>query len=103
VVDDCSYGKDVVLLPPRVISPWWRLEGHELTIDDLRAALEYGPELLIVGTGVYARLRVSDAVRAAPELAGLRIEVLPTKEACRRFNALAAEGCKVAAALHLTC
>ena len=98
-----EYHSDVVILPPRVMAEWWRKEGHVLHTEDLAEVLAYRPEVLIVGTGASGQMHVPDATVGDMESAAVRMEVLPTGEACSRFNELAAAGVRVAAAFHLTC
>ncbi len=49
--------KDVIVLPERVLTNWWRAEGHGLVLADLEEVLEELPAHLIVGTGAYGQLR----------------------------------------------
>jgi hypothetical protein len=102
-IDGEIYGNDVVLLPPRVISSWWRKEGHRLSLTDLAEVLEYQPDAIIVGSGVSNMMKVSESTIRDVESAGIRVEVLPTAQACKRFNRLIEKGEKVAGAMHLTC
>jgi len=39
-----EYSNDVVLLPPRIVSTWWRREGHRLKVDDLTEVVAYRPD-----------------------------------------------------------
>jgi len=41
VIDEVSFNKDVILLPDRIISNWWRKEGHRLCMDDIKEVLDY--------------------------------------------------------------
>ena len=102
-IDGETYGKDVLVLPPRVISPWWRREGHRLEIDDLGEVVAYAPRILVVGTGAYGVMRVPDQTLSRLEAAGIEVEVLPSGEAVRRFNEWFEAQGTVAAAIHLTC
>ena len=102
-IDGVHYGSDLLLLPPRVVSSWWRREGHRLVVDDLAQVLAYHPDSLIVGCGVSSMMRVPGSAVGDMESAGIRIEILPTPVAVDRFNRLMDTGEKAAAALHLTC
>ncbi|HID09936.1 MAG TPA: hypothetical protein EYP17_01360 [Candidatus Latescibacteria bacterium] len=103
IVDGNSYTDDLIILPDRVRPNWWREEGHELRPSDLEEVLEARPEVLIVGTGYYGRMQVTREAEECLRKAGIVLEAVGTQEACERFNKLAEEGRKVAAALHLTC
>lgn len=102
VVDGQTYRKDLILLPEGVTPNWWRDSGHNLAIDDLGAVLEALPEVLVVGQGSMSRMKVPPETRRAIKDVGIELVVLPTSEACQRYNELSHQ-CRTAAALHLTC
>ena len=102
VVDGRSYGQDLVILPNRVLSGWWRHAGHKLSVRDLDAILQAKPEVLVVGKGAYGRLSVTSKAESTLEEAGIELIAQPTKEAVRTYNQLREER-RAAAALHLTC
>jgi hypothetical protein len=102
VIDGQTYTNDVIILPDRVVSGWWREKGHELHPEDLDAVMEAGPGLLIVGRGAQGRMRVTRATHDALEQAGIDLVVKMTEQACEEYNALR-DVQDVAAALHLTC
>jgi len=101
-VDGQRHTQDLIILPERVVAGWWRKEGHVLHPDDLTAVLEAVPEVLIVGTGAYGMMRVTEETSRALEAAGIRLIAAPTAEAVETYNQLREEA-RVAAALHLTC
>ena len=102
VIDGKSHGKDVVILPDRVISNWWRDEGHNLTPQDLGEVMAARPQVLVVGKGAFSRMDVDDQTVKALKEAGIELIALPTGHACQAYNRLREEKA-VAAALHLTC
>ena len=101
VVDGEEQTRDVVVLPDRVLTDWWRADGHRLVLSDFDDVLDELPEHLVVGTGAYGRMR--PAPEAVDELRqrGVKVEALPTDEAVRRYGEL--DPRRTAAALHLTC
>ena len=101
-IDGVSYTKDLIILPARIISGWWRKEGHVLHVEDLQEVLHTKPQLLVIGQGAYSRMRVDREVELALQAAGIEWVALPTDAACQEFNRRAAEQ-KAAAVLHLTC
>jgi hypothetical protein len=102
VVDGKTYDRDLILLPEEIIPEWWRREGHVLRISDLDAVFACRPDVLVVGCGVYRRLRVPKETREALAKASIELVALPTKKACAAYEELSQEK-RVAAALHLTC
>jgi hypothetical protein len=100
VVDGQEQTLDLIVLPQRVVTGWWRRDGHSLAMEDLDQVLDELPARLVLGVGAYGRLRPNPAVIAELERRGVEVECLPT-EAVRRYGELD-ERC-TAAALHLTC
>ena len=102
VIDGQAHGKDVIILPDRVVGGWWRKEGHGLHAADLEAVFEAAPEILVVGQGTLSRMQVTEEAAQALMATGIELIALPTKEAVETYNAMREERA-VAAALHLTC
>ncbi len=104
VVDGVELNRDVIVLPGRVLSNWWRREGHSLVLEDLEDVLDELPERLVVGCGYAGRLEPDPSVIEALARRGVKVEALPTADAVARFEELEArDPAVVAAALHLTC
>ena len=105
VVGGKTYTSDVLVFPDRVLDHWWRVEGHNLSAEDLEEVLraEKRPEVLVVGTGHSGVMRVSSEVEEVLRSVNVELLVQPTAKACKTFNELLRSGRKVAAALHLTC
>jgi hypothetical protein len=101
VVDGQEQTRDLIVLPERVVTDWWRREGHSLALDDLREVEGELPEKLILGTGAHGRLRPPRAVIEELERRGIDVEVLLTPDAVRRYSD--SDERRTAAALHLTC
>jgi hypothetical protein len=100
-IDGREETRDVIVLPQRVVSGWWRREGHGLVLEDLNDVLDELPERLLVGTGAYGQMRPDPGALETLRARGVDVEVLPTAEAIRRYAEL--DPRKTAAALHLTC
>jgi len=103
-IDGVEYSTDVILLRDRVRSPWWRTAGgHLYAPEDLGEVLSAAPNVVVLGTGFFGRVKVSGETFAAFADAGSEIVVEMTGRAVEDYNRLVAEGRDVAAALHLTC
>jgi hypothetical protein len=102
VIDGVVYTKDVILLPSRTISNWWRKEGHLLYVSDLEVILSVNLDVLVIGQGANSRMQVKTEVVDAFRSAGIELVSLPTQEACQEYNLRSVKQ-KAAAALHLTC
>jgi len=101
VVDGEEQTRDVIVLPDRVVTGWWRAEGHRLVLADLGDVVEELPERLLVGTGAYGRMQPDPEVLEELRRRGVEVEAMPTDEAVRRYREL--DPRRTAAALHLTC
>jgi hypothetical protein len=100
-VDGSEQTRDVIVLPGRVVTNWWRRDGHSLAMEDLEEVLDELPERLILGVGAHGRLHPDPDVIGELERRGTAVECLRTDQAVRRYGELDAR--RTAAALHLTC
>ena len=97
-VGTTDYRENVVLTPDAVATGWAPAGFAALLAADFAALLEYSPELVLLGTGAaqaFPHPRLTRDVAAA----GVGLEVMDTRAACRTFNILVAEGRRVVAAL----
>jgi hypothetical protein len=101
VVDGEERTRDVIVLPDRLVTNWWRANGHSLVLADLADVLEELPQHLLVGTGAYGQLRPEPEAVEQLRKRGVDVETLPTGEAVQRYREL--DPAHTAAALHLTC
>ena len=100
VVNDARHDTSIILFPDR-LQPCRNI--HRLSDVDsktLADILEFGPEVLLIGTGAKHEL---PSVEVMGRLAGLHcgVEVMSSDAACRTYNVLVAEDRKVAALLVL--
>jgi hypothetical protein len=101
VVDGEEQTRDVIVLPDRVVTGWWRAEGHRLALCDLEDVLDELPAHLLVGMGAYGQMHPDPELFEQLRDRGVEVEALPTDEAVRRYREL--DPRHTAAALHLTC
>src|ERR687898_1571829 len=101
VVDGEEQTRDLIVLPHRVLTNWWRREGHSLALEDLTEVEDELPERLILGTGAHGRLRPPRAVIEELERRGNDVEGPQNDHAGRPHGDL--DERRTAAALHLTC
>ena len=103
VIDGISFTKDVIIFPDgRILSPWWRRQGHVLARDDLVELFAAGPEIIICGTGAMGVMRPSAELQKY--IAGSEISFIAQKsgKAAETYNRLSAHK-KVGACFHVTC
>ncbi len=90
--------QDSLILLPDAITDWPVPAFSALTAAHLTQLLQYGPELVLLGTGRRHRLPPA-ALYGDLVNAGVGLESMDTGAACRTYNILAADGRRVAAAL----
>ena len=100
-IDGRTETHDVIVLPGRVVTNWWRQNGHSLVLDDLIDVLDDLPLRLIVGAGADSRMHPDPGALATLRERGIEVEVYPTEVAVERYRG--SDPVTTAAALHLTC
>ncbi|MES0395969.1 MAG: MTH938/NDUFAF3 family protein, partial [Syntrophobacteria bacterium] len=98
-----SHRNDLKIIENKIVGNWWRREGHALYAQDIDDILYASVETLVVGTGAYGGMKVTEEAAQAIEGQGISLVAVPTKEAVSIFNSLHAQGKRVAGAFHLTC
>lgn len=97
-VNNEKHEKNLILLPESIIPEWSTATVETLTEHDMQKLLALGTEIVLLGTG--KRLRFPQGALMRPFApAGIGLEIMDLKAACRTYNILAEEGRKVAAAL----
>ena len=102
MVSGASYNKDLIIFPDHIQDNWWRREGHLLKITDLDAVLNYQPDVLIIGTGLYGLMKIDkNLIEILKDFNIKRVIVEKTKKACLYYNNETLP--RKVAALHLSC
>ena len=102
VINGDIYTNDLIILPDRIITNWWRNEGHIFDLGDCPEIFAAEPEFVIFGLGAYSLVKLSPVLIQELEIKGIQFQALPTEAACDLFNRKSSQ-LKTAAALHLTC
>jgi hypothetical protein len=97
-----SYRNDVIIYPDRVNAHWWRKEGHNLEVDDIREVIDAKPDTIVIGTGQPGFMQVEKGAIEYIQKLGIKTIIVPTETACQEYNKIAKTR-KVIACLHLTC
>lgn len=104
VIDHIPYVSDVIILPGRVQKDWWRKEGHNLHLEDIRDVLDQtSPSSLVVGTGKFGIMRISKEVREYLDKQNITMYSEPTEKAVKIFNRLLLIETNIVGVFHLTC
>ena len=97
-IGEMRYTTSLIVTPEKVVCDWPPQHPEGLTIDDFAAILALKPELILVGTG--NSLTFPDSVILKGVIrAGIGIDFMDSRAACRTYNILAAEGRHVAAGI----
>jgi len=98
-----EYTKDVIVFPDNIFCPWWREEGHSLSLRDLKKVIELSPSLLIVGTGAHGIMKVPEETLEKLKKKNINVILAKTGEAVELYNEKHKEEKNIIACLHLTC
>jgi len=99
-VNDRALSRSFILAPNSLIEDWPVASVSELRAEDLDAALELNPALVILGTGE-KQIFPPAAIMAACLTRGIGIEVMNNASAARTYNVLAGENRRVVMAIIL--
>jgi hypothetical protein len=102
IINGELYNKDLIIFSDRILPNWWREHGHSLSMADLKEVITVKPKVLIIGTGMYGRIKIQDKILQNLESLDIDIIALRTGNACKIYNQKQAEN-DIIAALHLTC
>lgn len=86
-----------LILGPASVQPWAVAGFQALHPEDFDPVLGLKPEVVLLGTGRQHHL-VDPRLTARLAAAGVALESMDTKAACRTYNILAGDGRRVAAA-----
>ena len=94
--------RSLVLLPDRIIEDEWQPASFEaLHARHFAFLAELGTEIVLLGTGNTLRFP-PPAMTECMRTAGIGLEIMDTRAACRTYNILVGESRSVAAAILLT-
>ena len=98
MVSNCAHTESLIVSPERVVRDWPPHHPNELTIDHFGMILALEPELILVGTGNALQFPESEVLKGVIR-AGIGIDFMDSRAACRTYNVLAAEGRRVVAGI----
>ena len=98
VIGEVCHTASLIVTPEQVVPDWPPQHPDQLTIDSLGMILALDPEVILVGTGTALRFPDSVILKGVFR-AGIGIDFMDSRAACRTYNILAAEGRNVAAGI----
>lgn len=102
VIDGKEYKSNIILLGA-VVKRAEYLHEHQLKLDPFIEMVEFKPSYIIIGTGAYGVMKVSQEIIDYIEKRGIKLIIEKTGDACRTYNSLLKSKTKVAAFMHNTC
>ncbi len=103
IIDGNMYTNDVIVYPEKVRPEWWRDDGHNCQPEDIDEIINYGPELLVIGTGDQGRMQIPEDTRSVVGDHDIELISAPTPQAVNLYNEKTKNGIKVVGAFNLTC
>ena len=103
VINGKDYTADLIIFTDEIKTNWRRKKGHSLHLEDLQIILERDIEILVVGTGKFGLVEVSEELKSELESKNIEIIVEKSDEAVKKYNDLMKKNAKVAGAFHLNC
>ena len=97
------YNSDLIILGAKVISSWWRKDGHRLSCGDIEVVFDFKPDAFIAGQGNPGLMKTGDDVIRKCGEENIEFLECPTGTAVELFNKYFNEGKKVAGCFHLSC
>ncbi len=96
-------GKDICILNGEVRA-WAARNGHTVKPHMLGLVLRADVDVLVIGNGVYGKLKITQAARKVIREDGIeQLIIEETPDACATYNRLVREGKRVAFLAHGTC
>jgi len=103
VIDGTSYTKDVIIFPDgSILSPWWRKQGHILSVTDMMELIAARPEIIICGTGTMGVMRPTTELKEYLTAGNIQFFAQRSSKAVEMYNQMSGNS-KVGGCFHLTC
>ena len=103
IINGKKYSSDLIIFEDYIYDSWWRKEGHNLCIEDIKEIINKKPDVLIIGTGSFGLMKVPKELIEKIKSSGIKqVIVKKTGEAYTEYNKLYKTN-KIIAAFHLTC
>ena len=97
------YTSDLKIINGQVFPDWWRKKGHSVAVDEVTDILNAKPDYLIIGSGKFGLMKVSDPLRLHLSDCGVQVIVERSKTAMETYNQMYTDGKTIAGAFHLSC
>ncbi len=101
-IDGKTYHEDIIVTWDNEVKEIYLTVRHYFALPEFNQITKT-PDVLIVGTGLSGLCGISDDVRKICKERGIKLIMMASGEAIKRFNEAFNQGKKVAAFIHITC
>lgn len=104
-INNRFYTKDLIYMKGVIHENWRRGKGHLLSLTDLELVVRAKPDVLIIGTGMYEKMKVPAYVKEGLESEGIEVHICRSQEATMLYEELRRinKEADVVLAIHLSC
>ncbi len=102
-INEKIYKEDLVIFPNKTISKFTPKDSHFLTLNDLKEVFDSKPKILIIGTGYFGFVKLSEEVLEYCKHSKIELIELKNEEAVEKYNSLCEKESNLVLAIHLTC
>lgn len=99
-INNKKYQHDVIITAEGEVQSIKTEVRHLISEKEFYLLLKGNPEIILIGSGQYNALRVDEKVKDLAHKKGVKIIILKTPEAVKKFNEL---NKRVSAYIHVTC
>ncbi len=100
IINGKAFTKDIIIQNGQIKS-WWRKQGHNVQLDDVKEVIKEKPDIMIIGTGGHGAMQVPEETRRFILEKGIKLITEKTSDAVNTFNKEKQEN--KAGLFHLTC
>ena len=106
IIDGKIYTSDIIICKDKILQNWWRKEGHNLCLDDIKDVIEKNkPKFLIIGCGANSVMSVLEEVKTYCIQNKIELYINNTYDAVNLYNRFVKENKHIECifCVHLTC
>ena len=106
IINNNIYTSDIIICKGKVLPNWWRKEGHQLCLDDIKDVLNKAkPKFLVIGCGANSVMSVLDEVKTYCAQNKIELYILNSYDAVNLYNKFVKENkhTECVFCCHLTC
>lgn len=99
--------RDVIIFPDGTVQrrkfDRWLASHHKYGKEDVEGLMIAGAETVVVGTGIFSGVKLSDEMREYSRNGNCKLVDLPSREAMQKFNDQVDSGNRIGALIHMLC